>query len=138
MRVLVDTSVWSVAFRRAGSPLDIPQGRARLELEKLLLNGRAQLLGVVRQELLSGIRERARYDRLLKLFRPFPDVPLQQEDYERAASMHNLCRAHGIAGSSADFLICAASARRHWPILTIDRDFTRYATCLPIVYYSGS
>ena len=42
--------------------------------------------------------------------------------------MNNQCRSRGIAGSAADFLICAAAHRRGWAILTIDRDFQNYAS----------
>ena len=52
MKVLVDTSVWSQVLRR-GEPENEPRER---ELRELLREGRAVLMGPIRQELLSGIR----------------------------------------------------------------------------------
>jgi predicted nucleic acid-binding protein len=136
--VLVDTTVWSVAFRRKPHTLDIHQERARNTLASLIEANRAQLLGPVRQELLSGIRERANYLKLRDLLRAFRDVPLDQQDYEQGGEMHNACQAKGIAGNSVDFLICAVAARRTWLILTLDRDFDRYASCLSIDVLSAN
>jgi hypothetical protein len=40
---------------------------------------------------------------------------------------------HGqIQGSNTDFLICAATARRGFGILTTDTDFAHFARVLPI------
>jgi hypothetical protein len=64
--------------------------------------------------------------------RAFPDVELEAEDYEDAASYSNRCRANGIQGSSVDFLICAVSARRGLAVLTTDKDFEHFARHLPI------
>ena len=136
--VLVDTSVWSVAFRHRHSALNTEEERARRDLITLIEGNQVQLLGAVRQELLSGLRERAQYERLRELLRSFRDVKLEIEDYEGAAAMSNLCRSKGIAGNSIDFLICAAAVRRRWTVLTLDRDFMRYATCLPIKVHSAS
>jgi hypothetical protein len=104
----------------------------------LVREGRVQLLGPVRQELLSGIREEAQFRKLRDYLRAFPEHPLEAEDYEEAAHMNNRCRTHGIAGSAIDFLICAAAHRRTWMILTTDRDFQNYASVLPLRLYSPS
>ncbi len=55
MNVLIDTSVWSLAFRRArGSSRADAQIVA--ELTELIQEGRVLLMGPIRQELLSGAR----------------------------------------------------------------------------------
>lgn len=90
------------------------------------------MIGPIRQELLSGLREEAQYHRLKERLRAFPDEPLTVQDYELAARFGNQCRAAGIAGSAADFLICAVAAARNWPIFTTDKDFQQYAKALPI------
>ncbi len=132
MMVLVDTSVWSLALRRRARDLDLQQKRIREELAELIREGRAQLLGVVRQELLSGIRRESQFEGLRADLRAFDDPRMTVEDYEEAGHAHNRCRAKGVAGSTVDFLICAAALRRDWPIFTTDQDFLRYARCLPI------
>jgi predicted nucleic acid-binding protein len=128
MNVIVDTSVWSLALRRQRSS-STPQTR---ELAELVREGRATMLGPIRQELLSGIRAAEQFDTLRGHLRAFPDVLLDAEDYEEAASFFNKCRAKGIQGSNTDFLICATAARRGFGILTTDEDFTHFARILPI------
>jgi len=60
MSVLVDTCVWSLAFRRGRSDRpDIVD-----ELRALILDGRVVMLGPVRQEILSGIRSRTQFELL--------------------------------------------------------------------------
>jgi hypothetical protein len=130
--VLVDTTVWSAALRLQPNSLSVDQEKARTVLASLIEANRAQLIGVVRQELLSGLRERRQYERMRDLLRSFRDVPLEREDYEDAGAVNSACRLKGVAGNSVDFLICAISLRRGWPILTLDRDFARYALCVPI------
>jgi hypothetical protein len=104
----------------------------RQTLETIITEGRAALLGAVRQELLSGIREDRQFLRLRSSLRSFPDIPLRLEDYEEAARLGNLCRGHGIANSPVDFLICAVSILRNWPVFTQDRDFTLYSRYTPV------
>ena len=113
MTVLVDTSVWSLALRRQSKDFNPDQKQIAQELAELIHETRAQLIGPVRQELLSGIREQAQYDRLRHDLRAFDHVPLQVEDHEEAARASNLCRAKGVLGSPVDFLICAVALRRN-------------------------
>ena len=131
MKVLVDTSVWSLALRRRAS-LDRPEVH---ELRSLIDEGRVAIIGPIRQELLSGIRTRDAFERLRGLLAAFRDEPLVTSDYERAAEQFNLCRISGIQGSNTDFLICAAAERRQLPILTTDADFVRFAAVLPIALH---
>lgn len=132
MNILVDTSVWSLAYRRAATDLNKQQRILLDSLGEMASDGRAQLLGVVRQETLSGLRETAQFERLRKLLQAFPDAPLETEDYEDAARISNICRAKGITGSMVDYLICATATRRGWSILTLDQDFDHYAKHIAI------
>lgn len=138
MMVLVDTSVWSLALRRKREHLSPGEQQLTDTLAELVREGRAQLLGPVRQELLSGIREEPQFRRLRNYLRAFPEHPLEAEDYEEAAHMNNRCRIRGIAGSAIDFLICAAAHRRGWMIFTTDRDFQNYASVLQLRLHPGS
>ena len=138
MMVLVDTPVWSLALRRKPEALNPRERQLTETLAELVREGRVQLLGPVRQELLSGIREEAQFRKLRDYLRAFPEHPLEAKDYEEAAHMNNRCRTRGIAGSAIDFLICAAAHRRGWSILTTDRDFHNYASVLPLRLHSVS
>lgn len=132
MMVLVDTPVWSLALRRNEKDLASSELRATQDLYRLIEEGRAQLLGSVRQELLSGLRQREQFERLRDYLREFPDVEVHTEDYENAADASNRCRGAGISGTSVDMLMCAIALRHGWQILTADHDFAYYARVLPI------
>ena len=133
MNVLVDTCVWSLALRRKKSVQDA----VVKELAELISEGRAQLIGPIRQELLSGIKNQKQYDALKDVLRAFPDLPLQADDYECAAEFFTKCRQDGIQGSNTDFLICAAAYRRGMAIFTVDQDFTLFGEYLPLTLYKG-
>jgi predicted nucleic acid-binding protein len=135
MMVLVDTPVWSLALRRKPENLSSREQKLTQSLSELIREGRVQMLGPIRQELLSGIREEAQFQKLREHLRAFHEQPLVAADYEEAAQMNNRCRARGIAGSAIDFLICAAAHRRGWAILTSDRDFQNYAPVLSLRLY---
>jgi predicted nucleic acid-binding protein len=135
MNLLVDTPVWSLALRRKHADLSPREDRVTQALAEVIRDGRAQLVGVVRQELLSGIREEERFRKLRDYLRAFDDPPLETGDYEQAAQMHNRCRARGIAGSAIDFLICAMASRRNWQIFTTDKDFEHYRRVLGLKLY---
>lgn len=132
MKVLVDTSVWSLALRRSR---DGGNAGVRGELASLIDDGRAAIIGPIRQEILSGIKERDQYQRLRDHLRWFPDTAISTDDYEEAATFYNRCRTRGIQGSNTDFLICAVAARYDYPIFTTDADFARFAKVLPIVLH---
>lgn len=132
MKVLVDTSVWSLALRRSRGPAN---ASAVSELAPLVEDGRVAMIGPIRQELLSGIKERAYFERLREHLRAFPDVEILAADYEEAASFYNRCREKGIQGSNTDFLICAIAARNKFSIFTADADFTHFAKVLPIALH---
>ena len=56
MKVLVDTSVWSLSLRRSSTKRSEQERVIVAELGALVEDGRAAIIGPVRQELLSGIR----------------------------------------------------------------------------------
>jgi predicted nucleic acid-binding protein len=128
MNVIVDTSVWSLALRR-GAPRGSPP---ELELAELIREGRVLIAGPVRQEILSGVRGPEQFRTLRDRLRAFPDLPLEERDYEEAASSFNRCRSRGVQGSNTDFLLCAVALRLNAGILTTDQDFERFARILPI------
>lgn len=132
MKVLVDTAIWSLALRRRGDTYDEP---LVTELATLIEEGRVAMVGPVRQELLSGIRDAAHFDRLRDHLRAFADTGITVEDYEEAALLYNRCRAKGIQGSNTDFLICAVAIRKQFPIFTTDADFVHFTKVAPLVLY---
>jgi predicted nucleic acid-binding protein len=131
MKVLVDTSIWSLGLRRA----EHVQNLEALELGRLITAHVAEIIGPIRQEVLSGVRDASQFSRLEAHLDAFPDLPLRAEDYVTAARFFNLCRSKGVQGSNTDFLICAVAVRQDLAIFTTDGDFTLFAKSLPIVLY---
>ncbi|MDB4384642.1 PIN domain-containing protein [Opitutaceae bacterium] len=127
MKIIVDTDVWSEAFRKKGNKSPFVG-----ELRQLIHETRVQMTGTIRMEILCGIRDPNTFQNLRKSLAAFPDRELDTDVFETAAKFFNLCRSKGIQGSNNDFIICACSVRWKMPILTKDRDFTRYAKILPI------
>lgn len=134
MKVLADTPVWSAALRRAEGQISI----LRTELEWLVTHGAVAIVGPIRQELLSGIREKEQFEQVRTALRNFPDLELETADFEMAAGYFNACRAKGVQGSMTDFLICAVAVRRQLEIFTTDGDFQHYRKHLPIALYAAA
>jgi predicted nucleic acid-binding protein len=105
-------------------------------LADLVGYGRAQLIGPVRQEVLSGIREEKQFVRLREALRLYEETTLGTNDFEEAARMSNECRRRGITGSPVDFLLCAVAERQHWQIFTTDRDFEQYRSVLGLTLFA--
>jgi predicted nucleic acid-binding protein len=128
MKVIVDTSVWSLALRRSKAQ----ENKYVEELEELIKEVRAQLIGPIRQELLNGVKSEKQFNILKKHLRAFKDLEVETADYELASEYFNKARKNGIQGSNTDFLICAISTRHKMPILTTDNDFHNFQSVLPI------
>jgi predicted nucleic acid-binding protein len=133
VRVLIDTSIWSYVLRRVSRPTD---ATIHGEMLSLIDEERIALIGAIRQELLSGIREGVQFERLRDHLDAFPDEELVTDDYVRAAAFSNACRARGIQGSTTDFLICSVAASRELAIYTADGDFQHFVKVLPIVLHT--
>ena len=126
MKVLVDTSVWSLVLRR-NEPNDIA-----IRLSDLIFDNLVVIIGPIRQELLSGISDKNVFNNLRSKLQAFNDMPITSRDYETAAEYYNTCRKHGVQGSHTDFLICAVASNNKLLIYTTDQDFQLYARHLPI------
>lgn len=76
MKVIVDTSVWSLALRRNNQNNN---HSAVILFRDLISDGRVILLGAVRQEILSGIRHVEQHTKLKNNLRAFPNLELEIE-----------------------------------------------------------
>lgn len=130
--VLVDTSVWSLAYRRKPGALSASERAVVAELRRLATDDLAALIGPVRFELLSGIREAARFQKVQAYLAAFHLLPVEEPVYDLAAEFYNRCRAAGVAPGSFDMLIAASAAHHAMAIFTTDGDFARYAEHLPV------
>jgi predicted nucleic acid-binding protein len=123
--------VWSLALRCKASDLNTEETAIVGELAHLIREGRARIIGLIRQELLTGIKNSSQYEELRNTLRAFPDESPDTSDYETAAEAGNKCRARGVAASAPDLLICAVAQARDWSVFSTDPDFQKYARVLP-------
>jgi len=133
MKVIVDTSVWSLALRRGKKSSSAPAQ----ELKNLIHDHRVQMIGPIRQKILSGIRSDSQFKKLTKHLQSFPDLPILTDDYVNAAMYFNRCRSKGIQGSNTDFLICAVAVRNKFSIYTTDKDFELFSKHMQIVLHQA-
>lgn len=130
MKVLVDTCIWSLALRRKSSVAHNVQVIS--QLRELINEFRVEMIGPIRQEILSGITDTDQFNKLKKYLTAFNDLPLNANDFEMAAELFNRCRKKGVQGSNTDFLICSVAINNDLGIFTTDKDFSLFAKILPI------
>ena len=126
MKTIVDTCAWSLALRRPNQA-NLPPDELRMiaQLQEAIRDGRAIMLGPIRQEILSGVRDKARFTKLKNLLDPFPDETIAAEDLVEAARLFNLCRSRGVE---------CGSIRLHYDILTYDQGLKR---CIQLLRAEG-
>lgn len=129
MKIIVDTCVWSAALRK---PTDKEKKLIIEELIELIKEGRVIMLGLIRQELLPGVKSEKDFIKLRDNLRAFDDYTMTKEDYELAAELYNKCRRKGIQGSNTDFLICSVAIRNGFSIFTVDNDFKSFSKYVKI------
>jgi predicted nucleic acid-binding protein len=129
--ILVDTSILSLAFRRRTKTN--PEPALVQILRRLIEQDQSMVIpGIVLQELLSGVRTEAEFERLQDLMDGFPLMLDTREHHMDAARIANRCRDAGIAVSTVDCLIAAMAIRSKSQLLTADQDFERMASCCPL------
>lgn len=124
MTLFVDTSVWSLALRRAAAPL-CPE----LDALKHALDSGEQLAttGLVLQELLQGFAGPKARDAIVERFTALPFVIPSREDHIQAAELRNLCRRNGVQVGTIDALYAELCVRHELTMLTTDKDFEHMA-----------
>ena len=124
MTLLVDTSVWSLAFRRDRDPgaRQVTALREALEGDELVVT-----TGLVLQELLQGFAgPRARKD-IIERFAALPLLSPDRQDHIEAAELRNRCRRAGVQLGTIDALLAQLCIRHHLTLLTTDNDFVHAA-----------
>jgi predicted nucleic acid-binding protein len=130
VKLLVDTSVWSLALgRQDAASLSTDEQKLKAELVRAIHDGRVAMLGLIRQELLSGIKEQAQFDKVKAALDPYLDEPINTADHEYAARIYNEYRIQGVEAGTVDILICALAVRRGWEVLSGDGGLSR---CLAV------
>ena len=126
MKILVDSCAWSLLLRRKNkTAVSNDQKLILSSLTEAIQEGRVAIIGPIRQEVLSGIKDLIQFEELRSALELFPDEQLLATHYEQAANMFNLCRSRGVECGSTDILICAVAIEKNYGILTYDQGLKR-------------
>lgn len=129
MALLVDTSVWSLAYRRDQPPA-IPEVRA---LHAALAGGdRVVATGVILLELLRGFVPERAQQMIRQDFNSLDIVEPRWSDYEGAADLSIECRRGGVQLGSIDALIAQLAIAHDLALLTTDPDFVHASRHIPL------
>ncbi|HUH07865.1 MAG TPA: PIN domain-containing protein [Egibacteraceae bacterium] len=133
MSLFVDTSVWSLAFRR-----DEPPAVAEVNaLVRAIGSGEAILTtGLVLQELLQGFAGPKQRRAILDRFAALPLLVPDRQDHVEAAELRNRCRRSGAQIGTIDALLAQLCIRHDLTLLTTDRDFRRVTRLSPLKLWS--
>lgn len=124
MRVLVDTSVWSVVLRRQ----KVSDGRSAKILTDLIEGSdKVVLTGIVLQEILQGLRQESQFKQVYNYLEPFPILAVGKDTFVLAAKIFNGCQKKGIQASTIDCTIAAVAIENDCFLFTEDKDFQRIA-----------
>jgi len=127
--LFVDTSVWSLAFRRDRDSAAPEVGALRTALEggEIIVT-----TGLILQELLQGFAgPRARED-IIDRFSALPLLTPDRRDHIDAAELRNRCRRVGVQIGTIDALLAQLCVRHDLTLLTTDKDFHRVAAHCPL------
>jgi predicted nucleic acid-binding protein len=123
LNIFVDTSVWSLAFRR-----DSPKGRFVAELTRAISAGDGIFItGLIVQEILQGISGPRQRDQIFARFAALPLLLPDWDDHVSASDLFHRCRRAGTQIETIDALLAQLCLRYDLTLLTADKDFERIA-----------
>ena len=120
MSLLVDTSIWSLAFRRDGQ-----HGAPEVSALRAALQGADQVFttGLVLQEVLQGFAGPKNRDQLVERLSVLAFLQPDKQDHIAAADIRNACRRRGLQIGTIDALLIQLCQRFDLTLLTTDNDF---------------
>jgi predicted nucleic acid-binding protein len=120
LSLFVDTSVWSLAFRRnnPGFATEARELVRAIEAEEELFT-----TGLVLQELLQGFSGPRSREQIIDRFSAMPLITPDRTDHADAADLRNRCRRRGIQIGTIDALLAQLCLRHDLTMLTADQDF---------------
>jgi predicted nucleic acid-binding protein len=134
LSLFVDTSVWSLAFRRDAPP----PTREVDELKRALGAGDTIVTtGLVLQELLRGFAGPRAREGIIERFSALPLLMPDRRDHIEAASLRNRCRRAGIQVGTIDALLAQLCIRHDLSMLTADKDFGLIGMRSPLKVWPG-
>lgn len=135
MSLLVDTSVWSLAFRR-----DAEGSTQTVEVLRSALEGADQVFttGLVLQELLQGFAGPKARSQLIERFAALAFLQPDREDHIEAADVRNTCRRNGIQIGTIDAVLIQLCLRHDLVLLSSDNDFRSASRHVKFRLWSGA
>jgi predicted nucleic acid-binding protein len=135
LKLLVDTSVWSIAMRR-----DHSEGHPSVDFlaDALRHEGSIFTTGLILQEILQGFSGPKARKQILDRFTPLPLIVPQREDHTAAADLRNECRRRGLQIGTIDALLARLCIRYELVMLSTDRDFEYVARIAPLRLWASS
>ena len=134
MSLLVDTSVWSLAFRR-----DAEASTQAVEVLRSALEGADQVFttGLVLQELLQGFAGPRARSQLIERFAALAFLQPDREDHIEAAEVRNTCRRNGVQIGTIDAVLIQLCLRHDLVMLSTDNDFRSASRHVKFRLWSG-
>ena len=135
MSLLVDTSVWSLAFRR-----DAEASNQAVEVLRSALEGADQVFttGLVLQELLQGFAGPKARSQLIERFAALAFLQPDREDHIEAAEVRNTCRRNGVQIGTIDAVLIQLCLRHDLVMLSTDNDFRSASRHVKFRLWSGA
>jgi tRNA(fMet)-specific endonuclease VapC len=115
--LLIDTSAWIDFFRGK-------QNAVTDTVQLALQLGQARLCGLVKAELLQGVKTKKEKQQLSILFDAVESLPTHELDWEVAGNTLQALRESGITLPLTDALIAAIAIRHKAQVLTLDHHFS--------------
>lgn len=118
--LFVDTSVWSLAFRRdqASAAPEVRTLRGALDDGETIV-----ATGLILQELLQGFAGPRAGKAIIDRFAALPLLTPDRKDHIDAAELRNRCRRAGLRIGTVDAVIAQLCIRHELTLLTTDNDF---------------
>lgn len=135
MSLLVDTSVWSLAFRR-----DAEAPTQAVEVLRSALEGADQVFttGLVLQELLQGFAGPKARSQLIESFAALAFLQPDRDDHIEAAEIRNTCRRSGVQIGTIDAVLIQLCLRHDLVLLSTDKDFRAASRHVKFRLWSGA
>ena len=135
MSLLVDTSVWSLAFRR-----DADASTQAVEVLRTALEGSDQVFttGLILQELLQGFAGPKARNQLIERFAALAFLQPDREDHIEAAELRNTCRRNGVQIGTIDAVLIQLCLRHDLVLLSTDHDFRSASKHVKFRLWSGA
>lgn len=134
MSLFVDTSVWSLAFRREppSAAREVQALIRAIEADEMILT-----TGLVLQELLQGFLGPKAGAQILDRFSAIPLIVPDRTDHIEAAALRNRCRRAGIQAGTIDALLAQLCLRHDLTMLSADDDFRHIAEQCPLKLWAA-